>query len=100
MPPDLGQGACQAIEDAVVLAAALASNDDVAAALAQYDVARRARVQPMAAAARASVVRNSKTSLPAYLGLTLAARLIPAEAWRKATARWSDWWPDEKNKQA
>ena len=100
MPPDLGQGACQAIEDAVVLAAALTSQDDLAAALAQYDVARRARVQPMAAAARTSVVRNSNTSLPAYLALTIAARLIPAEAWRKATARWSDWWPDEQNKQA
>ena len=94
MPPDLGQGACQAIEDAVVLAAALTSQDDVAVALAQYDVARRERVQPMAAAARASVVRNSATSLPSYLALTLAARLIPAEAWRKATARWSDWWPE------
>jgi 2-polyprenyl-6-methoxyphenol hydroxylase-like FAD-dependent oxidoreductase len=100
MPPDLGQGACQAIEDAVVLAAALTSQDDVAAALAQYDVARRARVQPMAAAARASVVRTSNTSLPAYLALTLAARLDPAGPGRKAAARGSDWGPDEKNKQA
>ena len=49
MPPDLGQGACQAIEDAVVLAAAIGSTDSLEAALHQYDEQRRARVRPMAA---------------------------------------------------
>ena len=92
MPPDLGQGACQAIEDAVVLASALASAE-LPAALAQYDEARRARTQPMAAAARQSVTRNSNTSLVAHFILCIAARLIPPAAWRKATAQWSDWTP-------
>jgi len=95
MPPDLGQGACQAIEDAVVLAAALNSFPaaDLPAALAQYDAERRARVQPMAAEARESVKRNSNPSRVAHLGLAIVARLIPPAAWRKATARWSDWDP-------
>jgi 2-polyprenyl-6-methoxyphenol hydroxylase-like FAD-dependent oxidoreductase len=86
MPPDLGQGACQALEDAVVLGAALADDD-----LERYDCERRARVQPMTAAARESVVRSSNTSAVAHLGLTIAARFIPPKAWREATAKWSDW---------
>jgi 2-polyprenyl-6-methoxyphenol hydroxylase-like FAD-dependent oxidoreductase len=93
MPPDLGQGACQAIEDAVVLAHALGGTSDVTAALASYDEQRRARTQPMAAAARASVKRTSNTSPVAHAVVALAARLVPPKAWRKATARWSDWSP-------
>ena len=92
MPPDLGQGACQAIEDAVVLAAALDSHE-LARALAEYDEERRRRVQPMAAAARESVKRASNTGSVANLIVTIAARLIPPKAWRKATAKWSDWTP-------
>jgi len=92
MPPDLGQGACQAIEDAVVLAACLASGD-VPEALKRYDDQRRARVQPMAAAARASVRRTSNTGRLAHLAVSVGARLIPPAAWRKATAQWSDWTP-------
>jgi 2-polyprenyl-6-methoxyphenol hydroxylase-like FAD-dependent oxidoreductase len=38
--PNLGQGACQAIEDAVVLAESLAAEREVAAALRRYDSAR------------------------------------------------------------
>jgi 2-polyprenyl-6-methoxyphenol hydroxylase-like FAD-dependent oxidoreductase len=90
MTPDLGQGACQAIEDAVVLAASLNDND-LEAGLAEYDRVRRARVQPMTAAARASVRRSSSTSRITYSGMTVAARLVPPAKWRELTARWSDW---------
>lgn len=45
MPTDLGQGACQAIEDAVVLADALAGHDDPAAALRAYEQRRIPRVR-------------------------------------------------------
>lgn len=44
MAPDLGQGGCQAMEDAWVLANALGEHDDLAAALAAYDRARVDRV--------------------------------------------------------
>jgi 2-polyprenyl-6-methoxyphenol hydroxylase-like FAD-dependent oxidoreductase len=44
MTPDLGQGACQAFEDAVTLAAVLGNDaTDVQAALARYDALRRPR---------------------------------------------------------
>jgi 2-polyprenyl-6-methoxyphenol hydroxylase-like FAD-dependent oxidoreductase len=45
MPTDLGQGACQAIEDAVVLAEALAGSDDPVAALRAYEERRIPRVR-------------------------------------------------------
>lgn len=44
--PDIGQGACLAIEDAVVLADAL-EHGDVNAALRTYDAARRPRTQQL-----------------------------------------------------
>ncbi|MEU5363864.1 FAD-dependent monooxygenase [Streptomyces sp. NPDC005925] len=45
MPTDLGQGACQAIEDAVVLADSLAGRDDPVAALRTYEQRRIPRVR-------------------------------------------------------
>ncbi len=41
--PNLGQGACQAIEDAVCLAASLAGNHDVTTALRNYEQTRHPR---------------------------------------------------------
>lgn len=135
MSPNLGQGACQAIEDAVVLASELAATSGppqraaaegpaaaegsaqaaaadgpagaerpidsavtevpagLDAALGRYDVARRARTQPMAAAARKSIARTADTSAVAHLALSLTARLAPPAAWRKVIGRWSDWTP-------
>jgi 2-polyprenyl-6-methoxyphenol hydroxylase-like FAD-dependent oxidoreductase len=45
MTPDLGQGACQAFEDAVTLASVL--DTDVPAALARYDALRRPRTSAL-----------------------------------------------------
>ena len=43
MTPNLGQGACQALEDAVTLVAELAAGPDVTEALLRYDAVRRPR---------------------------------------------------------
>ncbi|MEV6815948.1 FAD-dependent monooxygenase [Micromonospora sp. NPDC051296] len=51
MTPDLGQGACQALVDAVALSEALAAAPDVSSALARYDGLRRGPTQRMAAMA-------------------------------------------------
>ena len=51
MTPALGQGGCQALEDAVVLAAVLSSSQDMDAALRKYD-ARRSRTQRIARQSR------------------------------------------------
>jgi 2-polyprenyl-6-methoxyphenol hydroxylase-like FAD-dependent oxidoreductase len=52
MLPSLGQGACQAIEDAVALASALAVAPDVAAAWREYQRRRRPRAELVARRAR------------------------------------------------
>jgi 2-polyprenyl-6-methoxyphenol hydroxylase-like FAD-dependent oxidoreductase len=52
MTPDLGQGACQAFEDAVVLGEELAGATDAAAALARYSARRAPRVAALQRAAR------------------------------------------------
>jgi 2-polyprenyl-6-methoxyphenol hydroxylase-like FAD-dependent oxidoreductase len=50
--PTLGQGACQALEDAVVLAACFADGRPVPAALADYDTRRVARTNALVVRAR------------------------------------------------
>lgn len=45
MTPNLGQGACQAIEDAWVLARELTEGDDVGRALRRYEAARQPRTR-------------------------------------------------------
>ena len=52
MTPNLGQGACQALEDAVVLARCLEGATDVAAALRAYEEQRIARTSPIVRQAR------------------------------------------------
>lgn len=79
MTPSLGQGACQALEDAVVLADCLAGVADVPAALARYNRLRRPRTQ-------AVVRRSARLNMIGQLTWPLAAaardlllRLTPAE---------------------
>ncbi len=49
MSPNLGQGACQALEDAATLGALLPAGGDVGAGLAAYDRLRRPRARRIAA---------------------------------------------------
>jgi salicylate hydroxylase len=70
MLPYLGQGACQAIEDGCVLAAALAAEpDDPVAAVARYERARRPRASQVVLASRERGVSNHLVS--------------PLAAWRR-----------------
>jgi 2-polyprenyl-6-methoxyphenol hydroxylase-like FAD-dependent oxidoreductase len=73
--PGVGQGAAQAIEDAVVLADRLAGSGDLGSALAQYETIRRPRAD--------RVLRMSRrTDKAAQLASPLACRL------RNALVRW------------
>jgi len=93
MTPDLGQGACQAIEDAVVLAACLSQATDLTAALAAYDAQRRPRAQGVARAAR-RVGRVAQLHGRAAVGLrTLAIRAAPAGASERMVKRLTSWTP-------
>jgi salicylate hydroxylase len=63
MLPYLGQGACQAIEDGCVLAAALASMpEDPAGGLARYERSRRPRASDVVLTSRARGVTNHLAS--------------------------------------
>jgi 2-polyprenyl-6-methoxyphenol hydroxylase-like FAD-dependent oxidoreductase len=89
LTPDLGQGACQALEDAVVLGAQLAGGADLEAALAGYDRLRRPRTQALARAALRQKRLNER-----WFGLVkVAARVTPPAAWRRQVRQWTDWTP-------
>ena len=93
MDPVLGQGACQALEDAVTLAACLDATADVDAALARYDRLRRPRTQAVVRrSARAGAVVQW-SSPPAAVMRDLAARLTPATATLRSMAPVLGWTP-------
>lgn len=94
MTPHLGQGACQALEDAVTLAAALAAESTVAAALARYDAERRPRSQAVARAARQAGRMGQQLSHPVAVALrNTAMRLTPSRAATRMTLRHHAWVP-------
>ncbi|MDX3520117.1 FAD-dependent monooxygenase [Streptomyces scabiei] len=98
MTPNLGQGACQALEDAVTLAAALRTESTVEAALARYDAERRPRSQAVARAARQAGKMGHQLSHP--LAITLrntAMRLTPSRTATRMILRHHAWVPPSLN---
>ncbi len=96
MPPFLGQGGGQAIEDAVVLAHAMSTEDTVEAALASYDRQRRPRSQrvvresvrmgrlgpqlrnPVATALRTAVLKSLPAKATARVGAGITGWVPPS----------------------
>lgn len=98
MTPNLGQGACQALEDAVTLAAALGAESTVEAGLARYDAERRPRSQAVARAARQAGRMGQQLSHP--LAVTLrntAMRLTPSRVATRMILRHHAWGPPSLN---
>ncbi|KOU12101.1 MULTISPECIES: FAD-dependent monooxygenase [Streptomyces] len=98
MTPHLGQGACQALEDAVTLTAALATGPTVEAALARYDTERRPRSQAVARAARQAGRMGHQLSHP--LAVTVrntAMRLTPSRVSTRMILRHHAWVPPRLN---
>jgi 2-polyprenyl-6-methoxyphenol hydroxylase-like FAD-dependent oxidoreductase len=94
MTPNLGQGACQALEDAVTLATFLGAESTVDAALARYDAERRPRSQAVARAARQAGRMGQQLSHP--LAVTLrntAMRLTPSRVATRMILRHHAWTP-------
>jgi FAD-dependent urate hydroxylase len=71
--PSAGQGASMAMEDAATLGRCLAATDDVAAALADYEQRRRARVEKVVAVGR----RNSSTKAAGPVGAAIRDAMLP-----------------------
>jgi 2-polyprenyl-6-methoxyphenol hydroxylase-like FAD-dependent oxidoreductase len=94
MTPNLGQGACQALEDAVTLAAALATEPTVEAALTRYDTERRPRSQAVSRAARQAGRVGQQLSHPLLVALrNTAMRMTPSRAAVRMILRHHDWVP-------
>jgi 2-polyprenyl-6-methoxyphenol hydroxylase-like FAD-dependent oxidoreductase len=100
MTPDLGQGACQGIEDAVVLAACLDTEPDRPAALAKYESARLQRVRTIVrdsrrigriATVRSPIVAAMRDvgtrHMPGWLNARLVARYASEDAFRRSLMR-------------
>jgi 2-polyprenyl-6-methoxyphenol hydroxylase-like FAD-dependent oxidoreductase len=93
MTPDLGQGGCQALEDAVVLGRMLTecSEPAIADRLASYDQERRPRSQFIARrSARIGVV--AQWASPVAVGLrNTGLRLMPADSLARSLAPVLEW---------
>ena len=88
MTPHLGQGANQALEDAVVLAAVAGRPDGLTA----YDRQRRPRSQQVAAASRAIGRFGQQLQNPlAVAARNTLVRLIPPRVAMRSMARYADW---------
>jgi 2-polyprenyl-6-methoxyphenol hydroxylase-like FAD-dependent oxidoreductase len=98
MTPNLGQGACQALEDAVTLAAALAVEPATEAALARYDAERRSRSQAVARAARQAGRMGQQLTHPLAVALrNTVMRLTPSSAATRMILRHHAWVPPQLN---
>ncbi|MEV5608050.1 FAD-dependent monooxygenase [Streptomyces sp. NPDC052225] len=98
MTPNLGQGACQALEDAVALAAALGAGPTVEAALLRYDTERRPRSQAVARAARQAGRMGQQLSHPLAIALrNTAMRLTPSRISTRMLLRHHAWVPPSLN---
>jgi 2-polyprenyl-6-methoxyphenol hydroxylase-like FAD-dependent oxidoreductase len=87
MTPNLGQGACQALEDAVVLGSVLASGEGLAA----YDRLRRPRTQMIARRSRQIGVVAQWASPVAVSLRNTAMRLLPSSSFARSIAPVLDW---------
>ena len=94
MTPNLGQGGGQALEDAIVLAAAVSQTRDVATALAHYDRERRARTQAMSQAATRQLRFGQQLHNPIAVAMrNTAVALTPDRVALLAIARYGKWCP-------
>lgn len=94
MTPNLGQGACQALEDAATLTAALATEPAVESALTRYDAERRLRSQSVARAARQAGRMGQQLAHPLAVALrNTGLRLAPSSVTVRAILRHADWTP-------
>jgi 2-polyprenyl-6-methoxyphenol hydroxylase-like FAD-dependent oxidoreductase len=94
MTPFLGQGGCQAVEDAAVLRAAVSRHSDIETALAFYDQQRRPRSQSVARASLRMARFSSGLGNPLLATLRdTVIRLTPTRMSVRGMANIADWTP-------
>ena len=95
MTPNLGQGGCQALEDAATLSVAVETQPDLATALRRYDELRRPRTQAMARKALLGRDLSHLSWGPARLARNAVLRAVPKSLFVKSLARPFSWRPEE-----
>ncbi|MCA2211115.1 FAD-dependent monooxygenase [Nocardia rosealba] len=89
MTPNLGQGGCQALEDAVVLSRLAGTTDG----LSRYDFERRPRTQMIARRSGAIGVVAQLSARPLVAVRDAALRMTPASAQFRSLGKVLDWVP-------
>lgn len=95
MTPDLGQGACLALEDAVTLAAELSGDDGrtVEERLAAYDAARRPRTESLAKLSEQLGRPTRMTNAAGIAARNLLVRVMPAKLAMTSFSKPTRWTP-------
>jgi 2-polyprenyl-6-methoxyphenol hydroxylase-like FAD-dependent oxidoreductase len=95
MTPFLGQGGCQALEDAATLSLAVETQPGPAAALRRYDELRRPRTQAMVRKSWMSGVVAHLSPGPARVARNAVLRALPTSVFLKSLARPFGWRPED-----
>jgi 2-polyprenyl-6-methoxyphenol hydroxylase-like FAD-dependent oxidoreductase len=93
MTPNLGQGGCQALEDAATLSVLAESESDLAAALRRYDALRRPRTQELWRQSLLGGTVSHLVSAPARVARNAVLRALPRSLFLKSLARPFSWQP-------
>ncbi len=93
MTPNLGQGGCQALEDAAVLTLTLDATPDLATALRQYDRLRRPRTQALGRKSRMSGSVAQLPWAPARAARDMLLRAVPRSVFMKSLTAPLNWHP-------
>ncbi|MFO7544329.1 MAG: FAD-dependent monooxygenase [Trueperaceae bacterium] len=93
MTPNLGQGACQALEDAVVLARELARTQDVEVGLRAYEAERAPRTRAIVLRSRQMGAMGQWENPAAVTLRNAIMRILPAGMQQRQLAPILDWRP-------
>ncbi|OLE28350.1 MAG: monooxygenase [Actinobacteria bacterium 13_1_20CM_3_71_11] len=96
MTPNLGQGACQALEDAATLGAVLARDGDVVPALVRYDRLRRERTQDIVKRSRQMGAMGQWSSPVAVAVRDRLLALVPVKIAMRTLAPVVSWQPPDQ----
>lgn len=95
MTPHLGQGGCQALEDAATLSVAVETQPDVATALRRYDELRRPRTQALARKSLMTGVLSHQSWAPARVARNALLRAVPKPVFVRSLAQPFSWRPED-----
>lgn len=95
MTPFLGQGGCQALEDAATLSLAVETQPDLATALRRYDELRRPRTQDMVRKSRMSGTVGHLSWGPARVARNALLRATPTSVFLRSLAAPFSWRPED-----